>query len=98
RALDGDRGLDASAGLIDTRDALGQPRIRRIRADQVIVFHVGGGRWNGIPAGGARHARYVWSEPGGLQDPDGRLGLLGPVTASSIGGSPGPLRCGRTPL
>ena len=37
RALDRHRGLDRGAGLVDAGDALGQPRIVRIGADEIVV-------------------------------------------------------------
>ncbi len=37
RALDRHRGLDRGAGLVDAVDALGQPRIERIGADEIVV-------------------------------------------------------------
>ncbi len=38
RALDHHRGLDRRAGLVDAFDALGQARVERIGADEIIVF------------------------------------------------------------
>ena len=38
RALDRYRRLDRRAGLVDALDALGQARIERIGANQVVVF------------------------------------------------------------
>ena len=37
RPLDGDRGLDARAGLVDAGDTLGQPRVAGIGLDDVAV-------------------------------------------------------------
>src|SRR5262249_17752322 len=54
RALDDHCGLDLLAGLIDAGDALGQPRVERVRLDQIAVFLLAGGH-----DGPTYHTRYL---------------------------------------